>query len=231
MPDQKHLIFVNYRGSDEIWATEFVYARMTEAFGAESVFKAGNVLEPGDVFSPILMEKAVFCPVMLVCMGPAWLQARGSDDARRLDSLDDWVRREIAISLRAGNFVIPLLLGNYGEVSVPKAADLPEEISALIEQQAMRLVPGGGLDLTVPVLIDRLADLVPELGARRAAVRSARSGRKSSSAYGSETDETGAAAHSPGVIQHIHAEAPNSIAAATARGDVKVTTNNSSPAP
>lgn len=86
MPDSKHLIFVNYRGADEIWATEYVYARMTEAFGADVVFKAGNSLRPGDVYSPILEEKAARCPVMLVCMGPSWLGAPDASGARRLDS-------------------------------------------------------------------------------------------------------------------------------------------------
>jgi hypothetical protein len=169
MPEPKHLIFVNYRGTDEMWATEFVYARMTEAFGPETVFKAGNGLQPGDVYSPILLEKAAFCPVMLVCMGQAWLTTPGPDGSRRLDSPDDWVRKEIALSLRIGNHVIPLLFGNFGTTSLPKADDLPEELRSLIERQAVRLVPGGGLDLVVPRLVDRLAELVPELGRRRAA--------------------------------------------------------------
>ena len=33
MADRSHLIFISYRGSDQNWATELVYARMTEAFG------------------------------------------------------------------------------------------------------------------------------------------------------------------------------------------------------
>jgi hypothetical protein len=170
MPDTKHLIFVNYRGSDEIWATEYVYARMTEAFGADVVFKAGNTLRPGDVYSPILEEKAAHCPVMLVCMGPAWL---GTPDAatgtRRLDSPDDWVRKEIRLALRAGNRVVPLLIGNHGEVSVPDADKLPPDLRDLVMHQARRIAPGGGLDATMPTLIEELADLVPELGERRAA--------------------------------------------------------------
>src|SRR2546423_11445169 len=112
MTHPDHLIFVNYRGTDEIWATEFVYARMTEAFGAETVFKAGNALNPGEIFSPVLLEKAATCPVMLACVGPAWLRAQSADGRRRLDSPDDYVRREIATSIRADNWVIPLLLGD-----------------------------------------------------------------------------------------------------------------------
>jgi hypothetical protein len=178
MPDRDHLIFVNYRGSDEIWATEFVYARMTEAFGAETVFKAGNALNPGDEFPGILIAKAISCPVMLTCVGKGWLAARGPDGRRRLESRDDWVRREITASIRNGNRVIPLLLGDLDTVLVPKSADLPPELRTLFGRQAARLTPGGGLDLTVPRLIDKLAELVPELGARRAAARSGASATK-----------------------------------------------------
>jgi hypothetical protein len=167
------LIFVNYRGSDEIWATEFVYARMTEAFGADTVFKAGNALNPGDVYSPILMDKAVSCPVMLACVGPDWLAAQGPDGRRRLDAEDDWVRREIAAALRAGNRVVPLLLGDQQRVAMPKSSDLPPDVRTLFGRQAARLTPGGGLDLTVPRLIERLVELVPELAARREAAKSA----------------------------------------------------------
>jgi hypothetical protein len=184
MSDQNHLIFVNYRGTDEIWATEFVYARMTEAFGAETVFKAGNALRPGDSFAQILLEKAASCPVMLACVGPAWLAAQ-SADGRRLDSPDDWVRREIETSLRAGNRVIPLLLGDQGTVAMPKPADLPPEVGALFGRQAARLTPGGGLDLTVPRLNEKLIEHVPELGARRIATRSGATGAKPAATTGS----------------------------------------------
>ena len=104
-PYTKHLIFVNYRGTDEIWATEYVYARMTEAFGADAVFKAGNALRPGDQYPQILDEKAAHCPVMLVCIGPSWADTKDASGARRLDSPDDWVRKEIQLALRAGQKV------------------------------------------------------------------------------------------------------------------------------
>jgi hypothetical protein len=77
------------------------------------------------------------------------------------------VRQEIAISLAAENHVIPLLIGNLGEVGIPAAEELPEDIRGLVYCQAFRLVPGGGLDLTVPKLVDELARLVPELAERR----------------------------------------------------------------
>lgn len=168
MADRRsHLIFISYRGSDQNWATELIYARMTEAFGADAVFKAGNALRPGEEFPQILRRAAASCPVMLACIGPGWLTATAPDGSRRLDSPDDWVREEIAISLQAGNHVVPLLIGNHNEVSVPEPDQVPDPIRAMVCRQAWRLAPGSGLHATIPMLVDRLAELVPELAERR----------------------------------------------------------------
>jgi hypothetical protein len=145
---------------------------MTQAFGADAVFKAGNALRAGEEFPPILRREAASCPVMLACIGPGWLTAAAPDGGRRLDSPDDWVREEIAISLQAGNHVVPLLIGNRNEVAIPKPDLVPESIRAIVHRQALWLAPGGGLDATIPMLVDRLAELVPELAERRR-VRSA----------------------------------------------------------
>jgi hypothetical protein len=194
---QNQLIFVCYRGSDEKWATELVYARMTEAFGASSVFKAGNSLRVGEVFPPVLERAAASCPVMLACIGPAWLSAVGPGGARALDHPEDWVRREIAISLRAGNHVIPVLLGNFNEVAVPKAAELPQEIRAMVNYQARRLTPGRGLDLEVPELIQGLIDLVPTLSQRYASASSAPGAEQPASPIAPPTNRPAASATGP----------------------------------
>jgi|GEM_PF-5033381 len=187
MPERKHLIFLSYRGSDEIWATEFVYARMTEAFGEETVFKAGNALPPGDAFPAALLEKAASCPVMLACVGPGWLTAQNAE-GRRLESPEDWVRREIAISLQAGNRVIALLLGDAGAVAPPNPSELPDDLRAMFAKQAWRLTPGGGLDLTVPRLIEKLVELVPALRERWRAVAEDAAATGNAAATGTPTE-------------------------------------------
>jgi TIR domain len=168
MTDRKrHLIFISYRGSDQNWATELVYRCMTQAFGADTVFKAGNSLEAGEEFPLTLRSEAASCPVMLACIGPGWLAATAPDGGRRLDSPDDWVREEIAISIQSGNHLVPLLLGNRNEVEVPKPDLVPESIRPMVHRQALWLAPGRGLDATIQILVDRLAELVPELAERR----------------------------------------------------------------
>lgn len=177
MKDQRrHLIFISYRGSDQNWASELVYARMTEAFGADAVFKAGNALRAGEDFPQILRREAASCPVMLACIGPGWLTAAAPDGRRRLDAPLDWVREEIAISLQAGNHVVPLLIGNHDEVTVPRPDQVPESIRAMVHRQAVWLAPGRGLGATIAMLVDRLAELVPELAEHRGELASAQRG-------------------------------------------------------
>ena len=81
---------------------------------------------------------------MLACIGPGWLTATAPDGGRRLDSPNDWVREEIAISLQSGNHLVPLLLGNRNEVEVPKPGLVPESIRGMVDRQALWLAPGRG---------------------------------------------------------------------------------------
>jgi hypothetical protein len=170
------LIFISYRGSDQNWATELVYKSMKDAFGADAVFKAGNSLRVGEEFPPTLRGEAASCPVMLACIGPGWLTAAAPDGSRRLDSPDDWVREEIAVSLQSGNHLVPLLLGNRNEVAVPKPDLVPESIRPMVDRQALWLTPGRALEATVSMLVDQLAELIPELAECRRAQAPAQAG-------------------------------------------------------
>lgn len=185
--ENRKLIFINYRGADQIWAVEAVYARMTDTFGAQVVFKAGNSIRAGQDFPPQLRRHAASCPVMLVCIGPGWLTA-GGPEGRALDRRDDWVRKEIKLSLKAGNHLVPLLIGNHDQVSIPRPEQVPKAIRDLVRRQAWRLAPGGGLDLAVAGLAARLAELVPELAelAERRSAAGAKPGAGPTSAAATE---------------------------------------------
>jgi hypothetical protein len=161
MPENRPAFFISYRGGDAEWGPDLVYTTLVSAFGEKAVFKAGFSLRAGDDFPLILAQRAAFCPVMLVCMGPRWLTARNPDGTRRLDDTHDWVRREIELSLRNGNHVIPLLLGNLSDTPLPRPQDLPAQIAPLVHRQAFRLEPGGRLQITLPALVERMNELIP----------------------------------------------------------------------
>jgi len=164
VPERRPAVFISYRGGDAPWAPDLVYTALKAEFGEEAVFKAGFNLRAGNDYPPTLEEMAASCAVMLVCMGRHWIAAQNTDGTRRLDDSHDWVRREIELSLRNGNVVIPLLLGNPDEISIPSPQDLPPDIAPLVRRQAFRLEPGGRLRITLPDLIAQLVELVPELG-------------------------------------------------------------------
>jgi hypothetical protein len=154
-------IFISYRGSDEVWAPDVVYTALKGEIDPKEIFKAGYNLRPGDEYPPVLEQMAKACHIMLVCIGPRWLSAANEDGTRRLDQEDDWVRREIRLSLASDNQVIPLLLGNRDEVVLPAFRDLPADIASLVLRQAYRLEPGGRLEGTLPLLIKRLREVSP----------------------------------------------------------------------
>lgn len=204
MPDGSPSVFISYRGGDERWAPDLVYAGLVGEFGADAVFKAGFTLRAGDDYPPLLAEHAASCPVMLVCIGPRWLGARDIDGSRRLDDPGDWVRREIEISLRNGNHVIPLLLGNLDEIAIPPPEDLPADIAPMAQRQAFRLEPGGRLRLTLPDLADRIVDLVP--GLRRRTPRESGGTINAKLRVGRLDGKATAVRASGGVVHRIDAE-------------------------
>lgn len=167
MAERPPSIFISYRGGDETWAPDLVFTSLAAAFGTDAVFKAGYGLRAGQDYPPILERMAAACSIMLVCIGPRWLAAENAAGVRRLDEPTDWVRREIDIALRAGNHVIPLLLGSQDAVVIPPPEELPPDIAPLARRQAFRLEPGGRLRTTLPDLTARLAELVPSLAMRK----------------------------------------------------------------
>jgi pterin-4a-carbinolamine dehydratase len=68
--------------------------------------------------------------VVLVVIGPKWLEARDQYARRRIDQADDWVRQEIELARH--RTVIPIAFGGR---EVPPAEALPETISYLASRR------------------------------------------------------------------------------------------------
>ncbi|WP_188308038.1 toll/interleukin-1 receptor domain-containing protein [Streptomyces sp. CBMA123] len=154
-------VFLSFRKLDSRWMRDRVYQALADRFGAGEVFKSGESIPPGADFARILDRQAAECELMLVLIGPAWLDLRDGHGKRLLDRDDDWVRREIATAMGAGNRVVPLLLGDG--TMLPEAAALPREIADLGRLQFIR-VPETHLDDELGSLCDAVATLLPSLG-------------------------------------------------------------------
>ncbi len=130
-------IFLSFRKPDSRWMRDRVYRALCDRLGSDEIFKSGQSIPPGADFAEILRRQATECELMCVLIGPGWLDARGEDGMRLLDRAHDWVRVEIATALRAGNRVVPVLLGDA--TMLPDASALPTEIAELARLQFLRV--------------------------------------------------------------------------------------------
>ena len=64
-------------------------------FAARRVCSSDDVCAPGAKFPTVLEKRLAECKVMLVLIGPEWLNSKDDDGSRRLDNPNDWVRLKL----------------------------------------------------------------------------------------------------------------------------------------
>jgi len=158
-PQNPPAFFISYRRSQNTWQARDIRRELARRYGETSVFMDTSSIEFGEAFPDQIAAAIRGCSVMLVLIGPHWLEPFA--DIRRIDDPNDWVRREIEAGLqRRGAIVVPVLLDGG---SAPTEQDLPESIKRLATLHAVAIA---GDDLAAD--IDNLLQSV-ERGRRRAA--------------------------------------------------------------
>jgi hypothetical protein len=128
-------VFISYRRQDTGANALGIGQYLEHEFGRKSVFIDVD-MRAGAKFPAILEQRLAECKVMLVLIGPDWLNSRDEKGRRRLDLSDDWVRIEIAQALRRNVVVIPVRVNN---TPLPEREDLPEDIRGLLDHQAVSI--------------------------------------------------------------------------------------------
>lgn len=128
-------IFLSYRRSDDPAATKLLQERLTSTFGDRAIFYDVETIPQGEDFVSFIDRTIRECKVVLVMIGPRWLDA-GDARGRRLDQPNDAVRTEIETALRLRKKVIPVLVN---DTPMPNEDDLPVTIAALHRQNAAPL--------------------------------------------------------------------------------------------
>lgn len=127
-------IFISYRRADSITITGRIYDRLVDAFGVENVFKDVDNLPVGVDFRSVINREIGSSDVLLVVIGPNWVNATDDYGQRRLDSPTDFVRIEIELALRRKTLLIVPLLVNGA--MMPTEDQLPEPIRDLVFRHA-----------------------------------------------------------------------------------------------
>ncbi len=134
-------IFISYRRADSQDQTERIHDRLVKAFGRENVFLDVDegYIPSGSDFETVLRGAVRQCDVLLVIIGPDWLNIRENNDPdlRRLDNPNDFVRIEVETGLQnSATLVIPVLVKDAQPLP---PAELPESIRDLARIQVERI--------------------------------------------------------------------------------------------
>lgn len=150
-------IFLSYRRDDSAGFAGRLADAIESEFGADSVFRDVDDIRPGEDFIHAIESHLQQVGVVLVMIGPRWLDA-GADGRRRLDDANDFVRQEIQAALESGKPLIPLLVGG---ARMPDEADLPAAIAGLSRRQAVVLSDSNWRG-DVEKLVASLSKLLPD---------------------------------------------------------------------
>lgn len=134
---EKDKIFISHRHSDTQSDCHRIKSDLQKIFGKDQVFLDIENLEPGIRFAEAIERTLKQSKVVLVVIGPDWLNVTNEKGEKRLFDPKDWVRREIAASLESPDTrVIPVLVKN---AEIPDEADLPDDLKALTQLQVAEI--------------------------------------------------------------------------------------------
>jgi len=125
-------IFISYRRDDARHAAGRLADDLGDLVKPGVLFRDIEGIDPGVDFEQALQKALDSCAVMLVVIGPHWLDITDAAGERRLMQPGDWIRREIASSLGRGIRTIPVLLEDTPQ---PSADALPDDMKALVSRQ------------------------------------------------------------------------------------------------
>jgi TIR domain len=128
-------VFLSYRRRDAAGYARSLYDRLNARF-PNRVFMDWSGIETGSNYVKSIHAAISSCRVLLAVIGKEWLNSAGPAGDRRLDDPDDLLRREIAEALGRDILVIPVLLEG---AAMPAARDLPSDLAALTQRQAIEL--------------------------------------------------------------------------------------------
>ncbi|HEX4960056.1 MAG TPA: toll/interleukin-1 receptor domain-containing protein [Thermoanaerobaculia bacterium] len=150
-------VFVSYRRSDADAYAEVLFSDFVRRFGDRNVFIDVKGIEPGTRFAPDIRDRLSRSDVVLVLIGPSWLDVKDTSGQRRIDDPDDWVRFEVRTAFELGKRVIPVLVRKG---SMPSGEELPADIASLAALQAFTL---NDIARDLPALAGKIDGRIPVL--------------------------------------------------------------------
>lgn len=154
-------VFINYRSADAAFGAAAAYELLAERFGRDRIFLDNQSIALGADYPRSLRSALESMHVLLVLIGPRWLDVDPAGGRQLLIERDgDWVRREIRRALEREVPVVPVLLDG---VSLPDPARLPRDVRRLVQHQSAQ-IRHRDLGADVDRLARRIARVLPAVG-------------------------------------------------------------------
>lgn len=132
-------IFISYRRQGGIDSARALYQQL-KAFQPDwEVFLDGENIWLGEDWEQKLATELARADILLVVIGPDWLDLTDAEGRRRLDDPHDVTRWEVLQGL--GNRKTRVIPVSVGGADFPGKADLPEPLKPLAKQHGIRIHP------------------------------------------------------------------------------------------
>ena len=124
-------IFLSYRRADAAASAGRLFTSLSQYVGPKYIFRDLASIEAGEDFEQAIQDAVEKASVVLIVIGPRWLDLHTPGGTRRIDDPLDYVRREIELALSSHALLIPVLVEG---ASMPAAANLPSTIRDLAKR-------------------------------------------------------------------------------------------------
>jgi hypothetical protein len=126
-------IFISYRRSDSKSDARSICQHLEKAFSKRKVFIDVDSIRPSDNFQSVLKNELKKCNIMVVVIGPRWLELLRSSGPTDSETSPDYARLEVASALERKLPIFPVLVDG---ATMPEAKDLPDDLKPLAFRQA-----------------------------------------------------------------------------------------------
>jgi pterin-4a-carbinolamine dehydratase len=133
MGDGAAEIFISYRRLDSAIFSQWLANQLRIAYGADCVFMDTESIRDADLWAAKIHAALTAASIVIVVIGRSWLSIRDEFERRRIDNPDDWVRRELELSLEQNKTIIPILIE---DAKVPAREALPASVTRLVDIQS-----------------------------------------------------------------------------------------------
>lgn len=166
-------IFICYRRQDSADSVDRINDELNKVFGPEAVYRDVTSVPAGVDFQEHVAHAIAGAIVVLVVIGPSWLDAL-EHGHRRLENPDDHVRLEIETALRIPNLlIIPVFIR---DMKMPDAGDLPESLRPMTLRNGKQVRPSPNFSGDISQLIADIREGL-EIAQARQSERSAKAQR------------------------------------------------------